>query len=221
MQVLADRMADGTRQSWVISIVGLLLALGVISLPLGSWLDASASTARAVGYELTIWASVALLLWYVMRIEKRPLSSIGFRAPGIKDVLIAVLAGIFILASMAAVYYVLFPALHWSETEQIAAASATPYWLQVLIVLRAAVSEEIFFRGYAIERLRELSGSRTVAAVVSCSVFTLDHVGFWGWHHIFLAGPAGIVLTLLYLWRRNLWVNMAAHFIVDGAIFLL
>jgi uncharacterized protein len=221
VQVLANGMADPGRQRWLLSVVGLLFALGVISLPLGSWLDASADTAHAVGFELSIWASVAALLWYVLRVEKRPLSSIGFRAPGIKDLLIALLAGVFILGTMAAVYYLLFPALHWSENQQIAAASATPYWMQVVIVLRAAVSEEVFFRGYALERLRELSGSRTLAALVSCSVFTLDHVGFWGWHHIFLAGPAGIVFTLLYLWRRNLWVNMAAHFIVDGAIFLL
>jgi membrane protease YdiL (CAAX protease family) len=119
------------------------------------------------------------------------------------------------------VYYALFPALNWSEHDQINSLSAIPYWLNVLIVVRAAVSEEIFFRGYTLGRLQEVSGSRAIAAVVSCSVFTWDHVGFWGWHHVFIAGPAGIVLTMLYLWRRNLLVNIIAHFIVDAAAFLL
>lgn len=204
-----------------IRVVGLLFCLGVMSLPLGLWVNASADPVHGVVYELIIWGSVVATLLYVARVEKRPLSSIGFRVPGIKDASIAILAGIFILASLAAVYYVMFPALHWNENQQMAAASASPYWLQVLIVVRAAVSEEVFFRGYAIERLHELSGSRTTAAIVSCTIFTLDHVSFWGWHHIFIAGTAGIILTLLYLWRRNLWVNMIAHFIVDGAAFLL
>jgi membrane protease YdiL (CAAX protease family) len=28
----------------------------------------------------------------------------------------------------------------------------------------------------------------------------------------------GLTLTLLYVWRRNLWVNIIAHFIVDAAV---
>jgi membrane protease YdiL (CAAX protease family) len=30
----------------------------------------------------------------------------------------------------------------------------------------------------------------------------------------------GIVLAILYFLRRNLWANMLAHFIADGAGFL-
>ena len=221
MQVLANEMAASSNKRRLTSIVGLLLALGVVSLPIGSWVNSSANPTRGVLYELIVWGCVVATLLYVRRVEKRPLSSIGFRVPGIKDVVIAVLAGIAILATLAGVYYLIFPPLHWDENQQIATVSAVPYWLQVLIVVRAAVSEEILFRGYAIERLHELSGSRSAAALLSCAIFTFDHVGFWGWHHIFIAGPAGILLTLLYLWRRNLWVNMTAHFIVDGAAFLL
>lgn len=35
----------------------------------------------------------------------------------------------------------------------------TPYWYGILLVLRAAVTEEILFRGYLIEKVRQLSGS--------------------------------------------------------------
>ena len=101
-----------------------------------------------------------------------------------------------------------------------ASVLSLPYWLNVLIVVRAAVAEEILFRGYPIERLEEISSSRAVAGIVTCTVFTLDHVGFWGWHHIFVAGAAGSALTLLYFWRRNIFVNMLAHFIVDAVAFL-
>jgi membrane protease YdiL (CAAX protease family) len=38
---------------------------------------------------------------------------------------------------------------------------------------------------------------------------------------IVVAGAAGLVLTILYLWRRDLGTNMVAHFLVDGSQLLL
>ena len=221
MQMWVAKTRIVKKQNWRITVVGLLLALGFFSLPFGTWINASANLVHMISYELIIWGFVAVILLYVARVEQRPLSSIGFRVPKIKDGIIAVAAGILILVCLALVYYVVFPALHWNENQQMSSLSSIPYWLNFLIVVRAAVAEEILFRGYAMERLEELSGSRTAAGVVSCTVFTFDHIGFWGWHHVFIAGLAGAVLTLLYIWRRNLWVNMIAHFIVDGAAFLL
>jgi membrane protease YdiL (CAAX protease family) len=212
--------AIGVRRHWLPAVAGVLLALGLFSLPFGSWIHADTGVANHVGYELIIWAWVVGMLLYVRRVERRPLSSIGFRALGVRDGMIAILAGILILALLCLILLVIFPALHWSESSQVASVLALPYWLNVLIVVRAAVAEEILFRGYPMERLEELTGSRAVAGVVTCAVFTLDHVGFWGWHHIFIAGSAGAALTVLYLWRRNIWVNMIAHFMVDAAAFL-
>jgi uncharacterized protein len=212
--------ALAVRGAWRTSALGVLLALGFFSLPVGSWIHDDAGLANRLGYELIVWAWVAGMLLYVVRVERRPLSSIGFRPASVKDGIIAILSGIVILALLALIALVVFPALHWSESSQEASILALPYWLNVLIVVRAAVSEEILFRGYPMERLEELTGSRAIAGVVACAVFTVDHISFWGWHHIFIAGSAGAALTLLYLWRRNIWVNMLAHFIVDAAAFL-
>ncbi len=212
--------AIAPRRAWRSSVVGVVLALGFFSLPVGSWVHEDAGLANRLVYELIVWAWVIGILLYVVRVERRRLSSIGCRALGGKDWIIAILAGILILALLALISLVVFPALHWSEGSQEASILALPYWLNVLIVVRAAVSEEILFRGYPMERLEELSGSRALAGVVTCAVFTLDHSSFWGWHHIFIAGSAGAALTVLYLWRRNIWVNMIAHFMVDAAAFL-
>jgi uncharacterized protein len=43
-------------------------------------------------------------------------------------------------------------------------------------------------------------------------------VGPWGWGHLLIAGFGGLTLTLLYVWRRNLWANIIAHFIADAAL---
>jgi len=205
---------------WRTSAVGVLLALGFFSLPIGSWVHEDAGLANRLAFELIVWAWVAGTLLYVARVERRPLSSIGFRAPGIRDWIVAILAGVLILGLLALILLVVFPVLHWSESSQQTSLLALPYWLNVLIVVRAAVAEEILFRGYPMERLEQMSGSRALAGAVTCTVFTLDHISFWGWHHIFIAGTAGAALTVLYLWRRNIWVNMIAHFMVDAAAFL-
>jgi membrane protease YdiL (CAAX protease family) len=87
-------------------------------------------------------------------------------------------------------------------------------------VLRAGVSEEVLFRGYPIERLQEWSGSRALAAIVPLIAFTLAHVGPWGWSHLLVAAFGGAMLTVLYLWRRNLWASMLAHCLIDGVAVL-
>ena len=205
----------------VLTIIGIVITLGVPALPLSRWENEFAGVGHLVGYEIIWWALVAFVLLYVRLVERRPLSSIGFRPPGISGLLLGILAGVITLAGLAAIYFVLFPALHVNENQQMNQLIATPFWWRFISVIRAAVGEEVLFRGYAIERTQELTGSLTAASILSCAVFALEHVGQWGWGHLLIAGFGGAMLTLLYLWRRNLWVNIIAHFIVDGAAVLL
>ena len=200
--------------------LGLLLALGLVSLPFSLWIDEFANVRHLVANEAIWWLYITGMLVYVLRVERRPLSSIGFRRLGARDIAIGIGAGIAMLAALACVYYLIFPLLHWDLSQGMNRLATTPLWWRLISTVRAAVSEELLFRGYAMERLRELSGSRGIAAGVSCAVFMLDHVPTWGWQHLAIAGIGGIALTVLYLWRRNLWVNILAHFIVDAASML-
>ena len=83
-------------------------------------------------------------------------------------------------------------------------------------MVRAGVSEEVLFRGYPIERLQELTGSKLLALGLPWLVFTLAHAGSWGWTHVIVAGFGGGMLTWLFAWRRNLWVSMFVHCLIDG-----
>jgi membrane protease YdiL (CAAX protease family) len=96
-----------------------------------------------------------------------------------------------------------------------------PYWFRVVLVLRAAVVEEIVFRGYMIEKVRQLSGSGFLAVAVSVLTFTWAHYAGWGAVQLIPVFGAGTVLAFLYVWRRDLPSNMLAHFLTDGAGFLL
>jgi membrane protease YdiL (CAAX protease family) len=204
----------------ILALIGVLFALGFPSIPISRFFDEFANTRTLIGYELIWWAAVFALLTWVRFAEREPLSSIGFRRPRVKNVALGVATGIVSLAGLATILYVIFPALHINETQSIDQVMTMPLWWRWITVIRAAVGEEVLFRGFAIERLQRLTGSARLAGIISCVIFTILHVGYWGWGHILIAGFAGALLTILYIWRRNLWANILAHFIVDGAAFL-
>jgi membrane protease YdiL (CAAX protease family) len=119
-------------------------------------------------------------------------------------------------------YSVVFPALHLQmNSGEMSKLLATPFWYRFMLVTRAAVSEEILFRGYPIERLEELTRSRFAAGTISWAAFTIAHLSAWGFPQLLVAGSGGIILTVLYIWRRNLPANMIAHGVADGAGFLM
>ena len=220
MNTLATEIEPIRKRKWLVTLVGLALALGVACLPIGDWDREFAGIGHLIGNEAIWWIYVAAILLYVRKIERRLLSSIGFRTPGISNIALGVCAGLLITAVLGAMYFVVLPALHLNDsmasTSNAGALMATPFWWRFISTIRAAVTEEVLFRGYAMERIEELSGSRTVAVVVSCVIFTLAHVSSWGWSHELFVAVGGLAFSLLYLWRRNLWVNIIAHFIVDA-----
>jgi membrane protease YdiL (CAAX protease family) len=204
----------------LITCGGLMLSLGAASLPIGSWDHVFDGTAHLIGNELIWWALVGVLLLYVTRVERRPLSSIGLKVPGLKNLALGVALGLLTIALLGALYLWVLPAL---QLEDQAAASAnaaslmaTPFWWRLLSTLRAAVAEEILFRGYPIQRLLELSGSKIAATLVPCAVFTAAHLSSWGSSHTPIVALAAVTFSLAYLWRRNLWITIIAHFMVDA-----
>lgn len=203
-------------------IVGLLLNLFLAEAPLGSWGDRVFGKQHLIGHEVFWWCAVLVMLGYVTVVEHRRLPSIGLRRPRVLDLALAVVVGILMVAGIIAIYSIVFPALHLKmNTGVMNSLLATPFWYRFLLVTRAAVSEEILFRGYPIERLLELTKSRTIAAVLPWAAFTYAHLGGWGWAQLIVAGYGGVLLTILYFWRRNLWANMLAHWVADGAGFLM
>jgi uncharacterized protein len=197
-------------------VIGLALTLGVGSLPFPVWDHEFVDVAHIVGNELIYWTLVALTLLYVTLVERRPLSSIGFRRPTVADCVIGLAAGVVTLAGLWLLYALVLPMLQLSEAEQVNRLKAVPTWLLATSTLRAGVAEEVLFRGYPIERLQEWTHRRSIAFGVPLVCFTLAHVGPWGWAHLLVAGFGGLMLSLLYAWRRNLWANILAHCFVDG-----
>jgi uncharacterized protein len=212
---------DPVRQSLAGS-VGAITLMVILALPLPNWFVHGNSLTAEVGRELVFWALTLVLAACVLLVERRSISSIGLDRPTWKSVVFGALGAFVMVGGMAFIYLVIFPALGLSPNEPgTVAVKALPFWFRVLIIVRAAVFEEIFFRGFMIERLTEILGSRWGAAALSLAAFTFLHLGYWGWAHLMIAGFGGVVLTVLYLWRRDLTANMIGHLLTDAVGFLL
>ena len=89
-----------------------------------------------------------------------------------------------------------------------------PLWLVTVIVFRAGFVEELFYRGFPIERLQSLGWPRAASALVPLVIFAAMHYT-GGPVNILMSFTLGGILAAFYLWRRDLVANIIGHFLVD------
>jgi len=188
----------------------------LLQLPLGALVPGIGVTAQ-IARELIFWLLSILLLFHVRVLERRPLSSIGLAAPTKQSLVWGLACGSTIIAGGIVLFEVILPALGLAEDpDAVQMIDDLPAWLRVFMVLRAPWFEELVYRGFAIERLTEMAGLRWLAAILSLACFTYAHLDYWGWVHLIFVGFAALLLTGLYLWRRDLAACMIAHLVTDG-----
>src|SRR5438128_4284801 len=167
--------------------------------------------ASAILKETLIWTSVAALLVIIRRGERLSFRSIGL---GTCRWWKSIAWGLVIAIVSAGVVGGLAYLTGYGHGPGSAAFEKLPLWLITLIVLRAGVVEELFYRGYAIERLQAVGLKPAWAAGIPLVIFALGH---WtgGAANILIALVLGAILSAFYLWRRDLVANMIGHGTVD------
>lgn len=152
--------------------------------------------------EIAVFSMVGLLCWIIITKEHLTLGSIGLSPRPWKEtavwsliILIFLVAGAFLSLALIQVAGGTFGK---SEPKMKLSLMTT-----TLVMLRAGIAEEIFFRGYIIERVASLLKSKWIAVTVSLVPFALLHYqqGIWG---IVMSFILGGILTATYLWKRNL-----------------
>ena len=148
------------------------------------------------------------------RIERLPLADIGFRAPGLSTVALAAALAVLFIWGLGPVL-VDIAARGGSLPELAAPLAALPLWLLAANIVVVAAGEEWLYRGYAIERLAAITGSRVLAGVLSLVAFAAAHYPAWGFGMVASTAVSGAILTLCYLWRRDIIALIAAHVATD------
>jgi membrane protease YdiL (CAAX protease family) len=165
--------------------------------------------------ELLLFALAGALAFIIRRKERLGWDSVGLQRPAAGNTALWVLITMLCLVPALALAFGLIKLLALPVGSADAAAfDKLPRLVMLLVIVRAGFIEEFFYRGYAIERLQSLTGSRVWSAGFPLVLFAVVHYR-QGWAGILIAFLTAAVLTWIYLRKRNLWINVTTHFIVD------
>lgn len=197
------------------------IGIALIGLPLGGILiDAlwTRSVPPAVSSTYN-WVLVGGLLGFLSFVENEPLASIGLSRPNRGDVLIGI--GVFVLGMISLIISAQIVGILGIGTEPVGNGSGgtLDLWplLTVLFVgITAGITEEILYRGYALERIEEVANSTWIAGTVTAVAFVLIHFETHGIAGMLIISPIAVLLTVAYIWRRNLLVPIVGHALINS-----
>jgi membrane protease YdiL (CAAX protease family) len=163
-------------------------------------------------------AIVTSVLFIVFHYEHQSLLSIGIRPFRWQTIVWGLVLAAFFM-------YVFAPVAYWALTRfnlggfesGLAKTAALPVWYLAISVVFGGISEELLYRGYAIERLAMLTGSYGLAGAISVGIFGLAHIPLWGWGPALTTVVSGTIATAFYIWQRDLVAIIIAHVITDFA----
>lgn len=189
------------------------------------WSPLAVSSAGTIVTQAIIVIVILLVVHYW---ERLPMRSVGIFRLAFSDLYLGIGAFVAILLiEMAST-----PLLVWILTagrgshglgiaaidpRQVALIAQWPWPTMIAVAVTAGVFEELWARGYGIERLEALTGSTIAAAVVTLALDLGAHVPFWGIRYAILIAPIQVVLLALYLWRRRIAPCVIAHAMTDAA----
>ena len=162
-----------------------------------------------------------LILFGIVRLwEREHWSSVGFRRPSLSDPFLGV--------GTALVKYALPPVTvavggHLDLPGPLQRITPTVPWGAnwFLSFIVADVIFEQTSQAYVFERVLGFTQSRMLAAIFTVVLSIAMHIQGSGWSEAFAKCPPLLLLTLLYLWRRNIAVCLLAHFLMDTLLGLL
>jgi hypothetical protein len=159
-----------SRRATFFGLAVALLGIPAILLAFRLVFGTISSTPQLIAKEVSILASAALLLWIVVKEEKLPLSSIGIGTRPLGNSILWGLIGLVLCAVGLAAALGLVKLFGWRFGGSDVAGYQPPLWATSLAVLRAGTVEEIFYRGYGIERLESLTGKTSWSVAITLAL---------------------------------------------------
>jgi membrane protease YdiL (CAAX protease family) len=161
---------------------------------------------------LTYCTTVVLAIWAALRMDGLGLRAVGLERPRSSSVAWGL--GLWAFGAFV-VPFVTAPLFHLVDIDVrsgMTSLAQMPLWLRLVVALTSGPTEELLYRGFAIDQLTRLFGQPWVAGAVAATIFGLAHVPTWGLGFALAADlPMGIYMTAFYIWHRDLAANMFAH----------
>ena len=156
--------------------VGLFISLfGFIALRLAfRAFGVSNSITADLCRELAVWIMAAFLILLIRRGEKLPLSSIRLGTAPWRQ---SLRHGGTLTGLCGVTAWIVIQFTGYGHGPGSAEFNKMPIWFETLAVIRSGIVEELFFRGYAIERLESIGCGRVLSAGSSAGDFCWPRIG--------------------------------------------
>jgi membrane protease YdiL (CAAX protease family) len=86
--------------------------------------------------------------------------------------------------------------------------------LVCVLIIVVAIAEETIFRGYLMLRFSRLTGSLSASVIISSVLFSLGH-GYEGLATMVTIWISGMIVALIYVWRKSLVAPIVIHLLID------
>ena len=211
----------GLSRIWAAAI-GLIIILGSEYILRDVFISKGASGFQ-IGIAIAVeWIIALLLLFYwIPKVEHRKLDSIGFRKFRWRYIWISIVTYIVYFLLSAGVEFGLKSVGLQGLRDLSPTLKGYGFPLLFGLFLTGTFVEEIFYRGYIIERMTELTGRRWLAGTISWLTFTLVHIRFFGLGPTLEVAVIAAVLVLLYTRTKSIWPAIIVHGINDIFGFLV
>lgn len=210
MQKSSSKLA--TYLGLIISLFGISLFSYLFK---GINLFGSSYPAKVLFSDFKKWILVVLIILIIKLWEKRDIKSIGINTLDIKNIFLGIGFGLIAVVVSILTLGLLYNVLGLEAPSTLSEVSTLPLFIKIFTITTAAITEEIFYRGYAVERIGEITGKYVLGGIISGIIFVAVHFPSWG-----LAGAIPqiiftIFLTIFYLKKRDLIATMAMHWTIN------
>ena len=212
---------SGLSPRWT-AIIGLITILGSEYILRDAFISKGASGFQ-IGIAIAVeWVIALLLLFYwIPKVERSKLGSIGFGKFRRRYIWISIVAYIVYFLISAGLEFGLKSAGLQGLRDLSPTLKGYGFPLLFGLFLTGTFVEEIFYRGYIIERVIESTGRRWVAGTISWLTFTLVHMRFFGLGPTLEVAVIAAVLVILYTRTKSIWPAIIVHGINDIFGFLI
>lgn len=208
--------------------VAMLIAPGFVFAMLG--LQTLLENSPGLGMAVTLgvgFATVGIAL-LIARLRNQPLAALGIHGRDMAiNIGVGVAAGFVILLSIFAFRVFLAMVSKSIRNAMFQSAKDTgdtipemSFLLTLVVAAGVGLYEELLFRGFALPRLRRLTGSWVAATIIGSILFALLH-GYQGFVGMVTVFFLSVGLSITFVLRKSIVPVIVAHFLIDAIGFTM